>query len=618
MSKSLITQRRFLPYFCTQFLGAFNDNIYKNALAIIITYTLITSNQSVLLNLAAVAFILPYFLFGSTAGQLADKYEKSFLIRRIKIAEIIIMLLGCVALYLQSITLMLFILFALGTQSAFFGPIKYSILPQHLESHEILNGNAYVEFATFIAILLGTILGGLLASRLAYQPFLMLTLVGVAVAGWWASRSIPRADPAAPELKISLNIWRSSLKIIAMARSNKPIFQSILANSWFWFFGSIVLTQFPTFAQHVLSGNALVATLLLATFSIGIGLGSVACSILSGGKVEIGLMPFGALGISIFTWRLSNTHLPAAEELRGLSELFAVSGSWGVIFNMTMIAFSSGLFIVPLYAFLQTRSDAQQRSRTIAVNNIMNAIFMVAAGLMAAVMLSLDFTVLQIFKLAAILNLLVTIYILSVVPEFFLRLVSWILVHSVYRIRKQDLHNIPQRGPALLVCNHASFVDPALLLAVIPRPARFVMYRRFYSLPIAKKLFQALNSIPIATRKEDAELVKQAFDTIAKALENGELVCVFPEGGITRNGEIAKFQPGIEQIIKRTPVPVVPLAIRGLWGSWFSRHKGRALRGLPNAFLRKLTIVAGEPVPPQQMNRVLMYEKVAALRGDER
>lgn len=618
MSNSLITQRRFLPYFCTQFLGAFNDNIYKNALAILITYTLVTSNQGILLNVAAVAFILPFFLFGSTAGQLADKYEKSWLIRRIKIAEIIIMLLGSVALYLQSVSLMLFILFALGAQSAFFGPIKYSILPQHLAPHEILPGNAYVESGTFIAILLGTILGGLLASRPEYQPILMATLIAVAALGWWVSREIPSAKPAAPDLKISLNIWRSSMQIIRMARSNKPVFQSILANSWFWFFGSIVLTQFPTFAQNVLYGDAMVATMLLATFSIGIGLGSFACSKLSGGKVEIGLMPFGALGITFFTWQLSNTSLPAAEELRGLWELLAVQGSWGVIFNMTMIAFSAGMFIVPLYAFLQTRSDEEQRSRTIAVNNIINAIFMVAAGVMAAIMLHLDFTVLQIFKVAAVLNLIVTVYILSVVPEFFLRLVSWILVHSVYRVRKEDLDNIPERGPALLVCNHVSFVDPALLLAVIPRPARFVMYHTFYELPIAKKLFQLLNSIPIATRREDSELVDRAFDTIAEALENGELVCVFPEGGITRNGEIAKFQPGIEQIIRRTPVPVVPLAIRGLWGTWFSRYKGKAMKGLPTSYMRQLTVVSGPPVPPEEMNRIMMHEQVSALRGDER
>ena len=618
MSQSLITQRRFLPYFCTQFMGAFNDNIYKNALAILITYTLVLENQAILLNVAAIAFILPFFLFGSTAGQLADKYEKSMLIRRIKIAEIIIMLLGCFAFYFQSISLMLFVLFSLGAQSAFFGPIKYSILPQHLQPNEILDGNAYVEAGTFIAILLGTILGGFLARKPEYQNVLMVTLIGVAAVGWFISRRIPSAMAAAPDLKISWNIWRSSLMIIAVAKSKKSVYQSILAISWFWFFGSIVLTQFPTFSQQVLHGDALVATMLLATFTIGIALGSLACSLLSAGKVEIGLMPFGALGITIFTWQLSNTSLPAADQLRTLAELMQVPGAWSAAFNMTMIAFSSGMFIVPLYAFLQTRSDEEHRSRTIAVNNIINAIFMVVAGAMAAGMLALGFSVLDIFRVAAVLNLIVAIYILSVVPEFFLRLVSWVLVQSIYRIKKHDLHHIPETGPALLVCNHVSFVDPAILLAVIPRPARFVMLNTFYELPIAKKLFMWLNSIPIATRRENAELVDQAFETIAEALENGELVCIFPEGGITRNGEMAKFQPGLEQIIKRTPVPVVPLAIKGLWGTWFSRHNGKAMSGLPKAFMRRISVLSGEPVPASEANRVSMYEKVIGLRGDDK
>ena len=618
MSGALIRQRRFLPYFCTQFLGAFNDNIYRNAFAILVTYFLAKENQAIILNIALMAFILPYFLFGAIAGQLADKYEKSWLIRRIKIAEIIIMIIGCITLYLGSVNAMLVVLFALGTQSAFFGPIKYSILPQHLASNEVLSGNAYVEAGTFIAILLGTILGGLLASDIAYQSLLMTTLLGVALLGWLVSRKIPSAPPAAPDLKVSFNAWRSSREIIRMTRANKPVFQSILANSWFWFFGSLVLTQFPVFASTVLSGDARVATLLLATFSIGIGLGSYACSLLSAGRVEIGLMPFGAIGITCFTWQLSNTVVPPTDELRTLAELMMVPGSWWMIFYLTMMAFSAGLFIVPLYAFMQVRSDPEKRSRTIAVNNIMNSMFMVAAGAMAAIMLSLEFNVLQIFKVAAILNLVVTIYILTVVPEFFLRLVSWLLVHSVYRIEKEDLHHIPESGPALLVCNHVSFVDPAILLAVIPRPARFVMYHKFYEVPVAKRLFQWLNSIPIGTKREAPETLEKAFDEIAEALENGELVVVFPEGGITRDGELAKFQPGIEQIVRRTPVPVVPLAIRGLWGTWFSRHKGRAMKGFPNSFMRRLSIVSGEPVEPNAMSRTLLFDKVLALRGDQR
>ncbi|NND82165.1 MAG: MFS transporter [Gammaproteobacteria bacterium] len=618
MSKHLITERRFLPYFCTQFLGAFNDNVYRNAFAILVTYFLAKENQAIILNIALMAFILPYFLFGAIAGQLADKFEKSALIRRIKIAEVLIMIIGCVTLYMQSVYAMLIVLFALGTQSAFFGPIKYSILPQHLARNEILDGNAYVESGTFIAILLGTIVGGFLASDIGYQNWLMLTMLGVALIGWFASREIPAAPPAMPELKVSFNIWRSSLQIIRKTRINQPVFQSILAASWFWFFGAIVLTQFPVFAAQVLRGDPQVAILLLATFCIGIGLGSFACSLLSGGKVEIGLMPFGAIGISYFTWQLGNTQIVSEGELLNLAALLALPGAWEMIFNLTMIAFSGGLFIVPVYAFMQVRSAAKHRSRTIAVNNIFNSLFMTLAGAMAAVMLYFEFSVLEIFKVTAILNMLVTLYILSVVPEFFLRLVSWLLVHSVYRIKKEDLHHVPVEGPALLVCNHVSFIDPALLLAVLPRPARFVMYHKFYELPIAKKLFQWLNSIPIGTKREDPELVESAFDTIAEALENGELVVIFPEGGITRDGEVAKFQPGIDQILKRTPVPVVPLALRGMWGTWFSRHQGRAMRGLPKAILKKISIVSGPPVAPQAADRITMHQQVVNLRGNEK
>ena len=618
MARDLIRSKRFFPYFCTQFLGAFNDNIYRNAFAILITYFLAKENQAIIVNIALIAFILPFFLFGAIAGQLADKYEKAWLIRRIKIAEIVIMVLGSLALYFQSVPAMLFILFALGSQSAFFGPIKYSILPQHVHPDEILDANAYVEAGTFIAILLGTILGGTLASDLSYQYALMASIVGFAALGWLTARKIPNAPAALPSLNVSLNIWKASLEIIRMTRRNKPVFLSILANSWFWFVGSLILTQFPEYAKEVLAGDPRVATLLLASFSIGIGLGSFACSLLSGGKVEMGLVPFGAIGISFFTWQLGSITIVPADDLRTLTEVITMPGGGWVIFNLTMIAFSAGLYIVPLYAFMQTRSDEQQRSRTIAVNNIINSIFMVVAGALGAVLFALEFTIPEIFKIVAVLNLIVTFVIVSQVPEYFLRLISWILLHSVYRIEKQGLANIPKTGPALLVCNHVSFFDPAILLSVIPRPARFVMWYSFYEIPVIGRLFRWLKTIPIGNRRERPELIKEAFDQIAKELEEGRLVVIFPEGGITRDGELNKFQPGVDDILKRTPVPVVPLALRGMWGTWTSRKRGRALKGFPTAFMKKLTVAIGEAMPPSEANRLTLYEQVLTLRGDEK
>lgn len=618
MSQSLMTQRRFLPYFCTQFLGAFNDNVYKNALGILIAYRLVSDNSGILLNIAAVAFILPYFLFGSIAGQIADKYEKSMLIRRIKIAEILIMLMGSLALYLQSVPAMLFILFLMGSQSTFFGPIKYSILPQHLEPRQIIDATSYVEAGTFLAILLGSILGGFMARDIVLQYILMLTLLAIAVVGWRVSCKIPSAAAAEPNLAMSFNIWQSSREVYAIARKDKQIYLTIMAISWFWAFGSIVLTQFPVFASKVLYGDEIVAVSLLAIFSIGIALGSIVCAKLSAGKVEIGFVPIGAFGMSIFSWQLSNSQFVPVEQFHTLMEFLVLPDSWMVMFNMTMIAFSAGMFIVPLYTLLQVRGDPSVRSRVIAANNIINAFFMVGAGIFGACMIYFGYSVLDIFKAAAVFILIAAIYILSVIPHFLLRLIGWVLIHSIYRIKKHDLHHIPEQGPALLVCNHVSFIDPVILLALAPRPARFVMYYTFYELPIARHLFKWLRSIPIGPKRERPNLLNEAMDTISRSLDDGQLVCVFPEGGITKNGEIQKFQPGVEQILKRNPVPVIPLAIRGMWGSWFSRHKGSAMKGLPAAFMKRISVISGPPILPDEANRVSLHKKVAALRGDEK
>lgn len=618
MSQQLLTQRRFLPYLCTAFLGAFNDNVYKNALIILITYHLFVSHPGVLANVAAGLLIVPYIFFSALAGQLADKYEKSKLIRYLKQAEIFIMLFGCAALALDSVSLMLVTVFFLGTQSSFFSPIKYSILPQHLGSDEILKGNAYVEAATFLAILLGILTGGLLASSPDYTGMLMACLLLVAATGWLASRQIPSAKTVMPELNIDWHILRSSLAIVRSSYQSRTIFQTILAISWFWFFGSLVLAQFPVFTKTVLQGDAQVATLLLATFSIGIALGSLACAKLSGDHVEIGLMPIGALGISFFTWHLSGLHIAETDQLRTITDLLSTEGAGWLVFDLTMMAFSAGLYTVPLYAFIQVSSRDHDRARTIAANNIINSFFMVAAAMFAGVCLYFGMAVPDIFKITAILNILVTLYILSVVPEFFLRLVGWLLIHSVYRIKKYDLHHIPKTGPALLVCNHVSYADPLIINAISNRPIRFVMIENIYRLPIANWLFRGVRAIPIAPSKENPEIVERAFSEIDQALSAGELVCIFPEGGITYDGELQDFKPGIEKIVEQRPVPVVPLAIRGLWGTWFSRRKGGAMRGIPRAFMKRLTVISGEPVAATEVSKELMYDKVLSLRGDEK
>ncbi len=618
MAKHLLTQRRFLPYFCTQFLGAFNDNVYRYAFAILITYSLAKENQGVMVNAALIAFILPFFLFGAIAGQLADKYEKAWLIRQIKLAEIVIMLMGCIALYFQSVYGMLGILFALGAQSSFFGPIKYSILPQHVDDSEILTANAYVEAGTFIAILLGQVLGGALGEKPEYQTVLMFSIVFFAVVGRFSSQFIPDAPAASPELKVSLNIFRKTADIVRLAYANRGVFKSILANSWFWFVGSIILTMFPIFAVDVLSGGPKVAILLLTVFTVGIALGSLACSVFSAGRVEVGLVPIGGLGISFFTWQLGGVVIPETTELRTMVEVLAIPGALWSVFYLLMIAFFSGLFIVPLYTYMQTRSAEHQRSRVIAVNNIINSLFMVLAGGLGILLVSLGFTVLDIFKIVAVLNLIVSLFIIASISEYFIKHICWLLAHAVYRVKTENFDNIPEQGPALIVCNHISFFDPPIVYGHLPRPARFVMWYGFYELPIIGRAFSWVKAIPIGTRKERPELVAQAFDEVAAELERGGLVVIFPEGGISRDGELNKFQPGIDMILERTPVPVIPVAIKGMWGTWASRARGSAFKSLPKHFFKRLTLTAGEPVPGHEASRLIMFDKIEKLRGDEK
>lgn len=620
---SLFQQRRFLPYFLTQFLGAFNDNIFKNALVIIVTFHLVASPQSsdFLINIAAIVFIIPFFLFSPLAGQLADKYEKSLLIRRIQTLEIMIMLLGALGLYFQSIPWLLFVLFLMGTQSTFFGPIKYSILPQSLQKGELLHGNAMVEAATFVAILLGTILGALLAKGTDFLVPVTLAILLFAVLGRIASQFIPVAEAAHPKLHIDFNLIRSGKNIFKGLRKNNAVFLTAIGISWFWFFGATFLTQLPNFAKNTLGGSPYVATLLMAMFSIGIGLGSLLCSKMSGKKVELGLVPIGALGMTlagIFIGSVDVQTVQASGELRSVFDMLSQSDGLKVLIGLLLLAVSGGLFVVPLYAFIQSNSEEENLSRNIAALNILNAMFMVVAGIFAILVFSFGNSIQTLFVITAVMNAVVAVYIFVRVPDFIVRFGAWLMVHSLYRINKFDLHHIPEEGAAVLASNHVSFVDPILVAAVCERRVRFVMYYKIYRLPIIHYLFKLMGAIPIASSKEDAALLDKAYEEIAQALQNGELVCIFPEGGLTPDGEIQPFKHGLEKILLRTPVPVVPMALRGLWGTWFSRQGGRAMQGLPTSWMKKIEVITGDLIEYEQANLANIEIKIRQLREDQR
>ncbi|WP_159692476.1 MFS transporter [Cognatazoarcus halotolerans] len=620
----LLEQRRFLPFFLTQFAGAFNDNFYKNALVVLMTFQaaqFTTLAPGVLVNLAAGLFILPFFLFSATSGQLADKYEKSRLIRFTKLLEIGIMVLAAVAFALKSLPLMLGTLFLMGTQSSIFGPVKYAILPQHLAEEEIVGGNALVESGTFVSILLGTIAGGVTIALPGGTTLVSIGAIVVAVLGYAASRGIPIAPAAAPDLRINWNPLTETWRNIGETRGNRTVFLSILGISWFWFYGAMFLSQFPGYAREVLGGDEHAVTLLLAVFSVGIGIGSLLCEKLSGRHVEIGLVPFGSIGLTLFgldLWWASPASVAAAAPLP-IGALLATPSSWRVLFDLVMIGVFGGFFIVPLYALIQTRSEPERRSRIIAGNNILNALFMVVAAGLAAGLLAAGASIAQLILVTALLNACVAIYIYTLVPEFLLRFVVWMLVHTVYRLKVVGEEHIPDEGPALIVANHVSFADALIIMAASRRPIRFVMDHQIFRWPVLSFLFRTSRAIPIAPAKEDPAMMERAFDEVAAALEAGELVGLFPEGRITDDGELGPFRPGTARILERTPVPVVPMALRGLWGSSFSRKDGPALsRPLRRGIFNRVELVSAAPLSAAEATPERLQNIIAQLRGEMR
>ena len=618
---NLLTQRRFLPFFITQTLGAFNDNIYKNALVILVTFGIagITPDQvNLYVNLAAGIFILPFFLFSATCGQFAEKYEKSQLIRYTKLLEVAIMVLAVIGLYYKSVPILMSLLFLLGTQAAMFGPVKYSILPQHLEEHELVAGNAWVESATFLAILLGTMLGGFLISLDGGWMMVSIAVLVVALAGYLSARSIPRAEAAAPDLKINWNPVTETWRNFQFMRGNRTVYLSVMGISWFWFYGATFLSQLPNYTKLFLGGDEHVVTVLLTIFSLGIGAGSFLCERLSGHKVEIGLVPLGSIGLTLFGIDIyfAMPHLAVVQD-QTVTQFLHNINNHRVLFDLLMIGISGGLYIVPLYALIQTRSAPSHRSRIIAGNNILNAFFMVVSALLAVVLLKVGLTIPQLLLTTALLNAVVALFIYSLVPEFLMRLIVWVLINTFYRIKTKDLENIPDDGPVVIVCNHVSFVDALILGGSIRRPVRFVMYHKIFKIPVLSFIFRNAKAIPIAPAKEDKAMMERAFNEIARELEEGNVVGIFPEGAITHDGQMDEFRSGIERVIARTPVPVVPMALRGLWGSIFSRRDTFLRRArLPRRFWSKIELVAGPAVPAAEVTAASLEEKVRALRGD--
>lgn len=613
----LFTQRRFLPFFGAQALGAFNDNVYKNVLVILATYhasSYTTLAPELLTNLAGGLFILPFMLFSGMAGQLADRYDKTRVLQAVKAFEVLIMVVAAVGFAYRSIEILLAALFMMGMHSTFFAPAKYGLLPDVLDESELVGGNALVEMGTFVAILLGTLFAGMLAAH-GEISIIVISLLTIAGAGFLVSLAIPRLKPAAPNLRIDWRPWTSTWDNIRAARESRAVFLSILGISWFWFYGALLLAQLPLYSKQVLGGSEAVVTLLLVLFSMGVGFGSLLCERLSGHKVEIGLVPFGSIGLTVFAVDLYfATPAPSAAALSA-GEFLQQPGAWRILIDLGLLGVFGGLFIVPLYALVQQRSRHEVMSRVIGANSILNAVFMVVAAGLGAAGLHFGLTIPQLILIAGLLNAIVAIYIYSLVPEFLLRFIAWILVHFIYRLDKQGLENIPARGPALLICNHVGFADAIVISAACPRPIRFIMESSIFKVPVLSTVFRGMKAIPVAPAKQDPEVYERAFQIVAEELRDGQLVCIFPEGRLTSDGEIGAFRPGMMRILEETPVPVVPLSISGLWDSMFSRKYGPIWNRWPRRIWAKLTLKAGTAVPPERVVLEDLRQRVMELRG---
>ncbi|MDM0089712.1 MFS transporter [Variovorax sp. J2P1-31] len=581
---ALLKQRRFAPFFWTQFAGAANDNLFKFAFTVMVTYQLQVSWMPPAMAglVIGALFILPFLLFSATAGQLTDKYDKTTIIRFVKNLEIAIMVLAAWGFFRADPVVLLACVFLMGLHSTLFGPVKFAYLPQVLAARELTGGNGMVEMGTFVAILLGQVAGGLLVAlpQIGHTS-VAVACVLLALVGRGVAQAIPRAPATDPQLVVNWNPISETWRNLKLARGNIVVFRSLLGISWMWFFGAVFLSQFPSFAKEVLHGNEQVASLLLVVFSVGIGIGSLLCETLSRRQVEIGLVPLGAIGMSVFAIDLyfASRGLPAGPEM-GLGAFLAQSAHWRVMADLGLLSLFAGLYSVPMYALIQLRSQPTHRARIIAANNILNALFMIASSVIAGALLGAGFTIPQIFLFTGIANALVAFYIFLLVPEYLLRFVAWVLSRFVYRFKIEGDEHIPTEGPAVLVCNHVSFIDAVLLMAASPRPIRFIMDHRIFRVPVLGWLFRLAKAIPIASQKDDPAAYERAFAQAVEVLREGDLLAIFPEGAITSDGALQPFKGGVMKILAGARAagvepPVIPMALTNLWGSFFSRVEVR-------------------------------------------
>ncbi len=558
---ALLGQRRFGPFFLTQAFGAFNDNAFRYALIGMATFRFGMSSPELggYNNLALALFILPFFLFSASAGQLAERMEKARLIRIVKAMEVAVMILAAVAFQRASPTLLLVALFLMGLQSTLFGPIKYSILPQVLRPGELTGGNGLVESGTSLAILLGSMAGNALMAVPHYGPQLTsAAVIGVALAGYAASRAIPSAPATAPDLRFEWNPLRETGKVLRDSLRERTVFHAILGISWFWFFGAVLTVQLPLYTRDFLGGDASVLTLALALFSIGIGAGSLLCERLSGGRIEPGLVPLGAMGMTLTGVDLYFTR-PRAMPVQGQDawNMLSASGGVHVAVDLVLIGLFAGFYIVPLFAMVQQRAPRRHLSRTIAATNIINALFMVLAAAFGSAALWAGLTVPQLFLAVALLNAVVVAWMMFRVPEFALRFIGWLLLHLRYRVRCSGLRALSADGPVLLLAPCLDTTRMLLVMTCLPRPVRFVLDAGLGLRGFCASLMVRAGAIV----RDDLHHRVDRESTIARARDGGEVLCLVCTCGELTGSEGCAGSEQVREYAMRHGLPLYVLQL---------------------------------------------------------
>ena len=609
----LFVNRRFAPLFIVQFLGAFSDNIFKSALLILITYKFaenIGIEASILNMLAAGIFILPFFLFSAFGGLLADKYRKHILIRYIKAFELIILIIASYALISEQVWLLLACLCLTGLQSALFGPAKYGILPELLKDDELLSGNALVEAGTFLSILLGTIVGGLLILGEYSAVTISITLLMCSAIGWMASFMIPNSPSANPTLVLGTNIFKQTYEVFSLGVKHWEIRRVIFAISWFWFLGYVIQSQLNPLTATVLFADEQVAVLMLVMFTIGIGMGSLLCSVLMAGEISARFVPFAGIAMSVFSFDLylsldRITQQTMVGEFYTITKFIANRQHWRILLDMLLLSIAAGFYIVPLYTLLQKRVEDKLRSRMIAANNITNAMFMVMASVLVIGVLSTRFEIPDLFWMLAIINLIVSIYIMKIIPKQSLKTLGRILFKLLYRVEVKGLENYPKDDtPYVIVANHTSFLDGPLLMSYMPELPVFAINTDVNKKWWAKIFTQFFEMYPLDPTQP------MAVKGLVKMLKNGRKVVIFPEGRITNNGSLMKVYEGPAKIAELGGAKLIPVRIDGAQYTKFGRLKGLVkLKLFP-----KITISICPPVAIDIPKEVRGVARKSALR----